>query len=118
MVEQIIREVYYDLGDGFASIAEKLRLGRQRDAPITRKQVKCFLDEQDIRQRKRGKVFNSYVVDWPRVEFRSRESEPRTLPSAREGAWRGTAEADESQTSSFGGHRRWSYLSAPAGGVQ
>ena len=69
MAEQIIREVYFDPEDGFGSIEATFREANKRDPSITRKQVKEYLDNLDIRQRKRGSNWNSYVVDGPRVQL-------------------------------------------------
>ena len=69
MAEQIIREVYFDPEDGFGSIETTFREANRRDPTITRKQMKGFLDNLAIRQRKRGSATNSDVVDWPREQL-------------------------------------------------
>lgn len=61
--------MFYDPEDGFGSLADTYRQAHARDPSITRADVKRYLDEQEVRQRKRGKQFNSYVADGPRFQF-------------------------------------------------
>lgn len=67
--ERIIRETYFDPEDGFGSVLETYRIAHTRDSSITRTDVKTFLDNLEIRQRKRGGLFNSFVANLPREQF-------------------------------------------------
>ena len=67
--ERIIAEAFYDEKKGFGSIQHTLSRARQKDASITRADVKAFLDNQEVKQRRKPLKTNSFVADLPRQEF-------------------------------------------------
>jgi hypothetical protein len=67
--EQIIAEAYYDERQGFGSIEHTLKKAREKDASITRGDVKEFLDKQEVKQQRKPTKVNSFVADLPRQEF-------------------------------------------------
>ena len=67
--ERIIAEAFYDEKNGFGSIQHTLTRARQKDPSITRGDVKAFLDNQEVKQRRKPLQVNSFVADLPRQEF-------------------------------------------------
>ena len=67
--EQILAETYYDERQGFGSIEHTLKRAREKDATITRADVKEFLDKQEVKQQRKPTQVNSFVADLPRQEF-------------------------------------------------
>ena len=63
--EEVLREIWFDPEDGFGSAKDTLKQAQKRDASITMADVKKFFEKQESLQRKRGKVLNSYVADYP-----------------------------------------------------
>ena len=77
--EKVLREIWFDPEDGFGSAKDTLKQAQKRDASITMSDVKSFFEKQESLQRKRGKVLNSYVADYPgeqvQIDIASFESE-------------------------------------------
>ena len=67
--ERVIAEAFYDKRHGFGSVQHTLARARQKDPSITRAQVKAFLDNQEVKQRRKPLKVNSFVADLPRQEF-------------------------------------------------
>ena len=67
--ERIIAEAFYDEKNGFGSVQHILTRARQKDPSITRGEVKAFLDNQEVKQRRKPLQVNSFVADLPRQEF-------------------------------------------------
>ena len=67
--DHIIAEAYYDERQGFGSIEHTLKRAREKDATITRGDVKEFLDKQEVKQQRKPTKVNSFVADLPRQEF-------------------------------------------------
>ena len=67
--ERIIAETFYDERHGFGSIGHTLKRAREKDATITRADVKEFLDKQEVKQQRKPTQVNSFVADLPRQEF-------------------------------------------------
>ncbi len=67
--EAIIKKVYYDVKDGFGSIAATLKAANGIDSSIKRSDVTAFLGKQVHRQAKRRRKDNSYVPFGPREQF-------------------------------------------------
>ena len=67
--EQILAETYYDEKHGFGSIEHTLKRAREKDASITRANVKEFLSKQEVKQQRKPTLVNSFVADLPRQEF-------------------------------------------------
>jgi hypothetical protein len=59
--DDTISEVYYDLENGFGSLADTLKRSKALDKSITRADVQAFLGKQDNLQRKKAKQNNSFV---------------------------------------------------------
>lgn len=67
--DAVISSVYYDLKEGFGSIAKTLQAARKIDASIKREDVQKFLAKQEIRQNQKRRGDNSYVPFAPREEY-------------------------------------------------
>jgi hypothetical protein len=67
--DRIIRQVYYDVDNGFGSIAETYRDAHKIMNSITYEHVKDFLERQTSRQTKGYRGFNSYVAHEPLQEI-------------------------------------------------
>ena len=67
--ERVIAEAFYDQRHGFGSVQHTLARARLKDPSITRAQVKAFLDNQEVKQRRKPLQVNSFVADLPRQEF-------------------------------------------------
>jgi hypothetical protein len=67
--DRIIRQVYYDIDNGFGSIAETYRDAHKIMNSITYEHVKEFLERQTSRQTKGYRGFNSYVAHEPLQEI-------------------------------------------------
>jgi hypothetical protein len=67
--DAVIKKVYYDVNDGFGSIASILKISNGIDASIRRSDVVAFLGKQVHRQAKRRRKDNSYVAFGPREQF-------------------------------------------------
>ena len=61
--DRLLARVYYDVREGFGSIAQTLRQAREIDPTITREVVVRFLNRQEVRQRKKPNRYNSFVPD-------------------------------------------------------
>jgi hypothetical protein len=51
--DRFIAEAYYDERQGFGSIEHTLKRAREKDATITRGDVKEFLDKQEVKQQRK-----------------------------------------------------------------
>ena len=67
--EVTISKVYYDLENGFGSIAKTHQAAKKIDPGITRAHVKTFLDKQEHRQGKARRGDNSFIPFAPREEY-------------------------------------------------
>ena len=67
--ERIIAEAFYDEKNGFGSVQHTLTRAKLKDPSITRADVKAFLDNQEVKQRRKPLKVNSFVADLPRQEF-------------------------------------------------
>jgi hypothetical protein len=67
--EKIIRNIYYDVEEGFGSIKETYQKANKILNNITLADVKAFLDKQQSRQIKGDKKYNSYVAKDPLQEI-------------------------------------------------
>ena len=67
--DKIIRQIYYDVDDGFGSINETYRKAHHILNTITLNDVKEFLNKQKSRQTKAYRGFNSYVAKEPLQEL-------------------------------------------------
>ena len=67
--DKIIRQIYYDVHDGFGSINETYRKAHHILNTITLNDVKEFLNKQKSRQTKAYRGFNSYVAKEPLQEI-------------------------------------------------
>ena len=67
--DKIIRQIYYDVHDGFGSINETYRKAHHILNTITLNDVKEFLNKQKSRQTKAYRGFNSYVAKEPLQEL-------------------------------------------------
>ena len=67
--EKIIRQIYYDVEDGFGSIIETHKKAHHILNTITLNDVKEFLNKQKSRQTKAYRGFNSYVAKEPLQEI-------------------------------------------------
>ena len=64
--EKVLREIWFVPEDGFGSAKDTLKQAQKRNASITMSDMKnFFFEKQESLQRKRGKVLNSYVADYP-----------------------------------------------------
>ena len=60
--DKIIRQIYYDPGDGFGSVSDIYKKAHHILNTITVNDVKEFLNKQKSRQTKPYRGFNSYVA--------------------------------------------------------
>lgn len=67
--EQSIADVYYHPRHGFGSIEHTHRLVSAVNPTVTRAEVRTFLKNQEIRQRKKPIGGNSYVPDYVRQQY-------------------------------------------------
>ena len=67
--DKIIRQIYYDVEDGFGSIIETHKKAHHILNTITLNDVKEFLNKQKSRQTKAYRGFNSYVAKEPLQEI-------------------------------------------------
>ena len=67
--DKIIRQIYYDVNDGFGSINETYKKAHHILNTITLNDVKEFLSRQKSRQTKAYRGFNSYVAKEPLQEI-------------------------------------------------
>jgi hypothetical protein len=68
-MEKTISKVYYDLEGGFGSIEKTWQAARKIDPSITKRDVKAFLDKQEVRQGKKRRGDNSFIPFAPREEY-------------------------------------------------
>ena len=70
-VDKIIESVFYNVHGGFGSIVDTYRKVKTRPGgeKITRAQVADFIKRQEIRQRRRKPLKNSFVALGPRMEY-------------------------------------------------
>ena len=70
-VDKIIESVFYNVHGGFGSIVDTYRKVKKRPGgeKITRAQVADFIKRQEIRQRRRKPLKNSFVALGPRMEY-------------------------------------------------
>ena len=82
-VNAILSKIYYNVDTGFGSIAKTLKEAQKVDPSIKRETVADFLSRQEVKQRKKRRVDNSFVPFGPREQFQvdladfGRGSEPR-----------------------------------------
>jgi hypothetical protein len=70
-VDKIIGSVFYNIHGGFGSIVDTYRKVKTRPGgeKITRAQVADFIKRQEVRQRRRKPLKNSFVALGPRMEY-------------------------------------------------
>ena len=70
-VDKIIESVFYNVHGGFGSIVDTYRKVKKRPGgeKITRAQVADFIKRQEIQQRRRKPLKNSFVALGPRMEY-------------------------------------------------
>ena len=61
--DRLLARVYYDVREGFGSIAQTLRKARELDPSVTREEVLRFLNRQEVRQRKNCLLYTSDAAD-------------------------------------------------------
>ena len=66
---KILADIFYHPRDGFGSVEQVLRQAREKDTGITRSDVRAFIANQEVRQRRKPLRVNSYVASLPRMEF-------------------------------------------------
>ena len=64
-----LADIFYNPRTGFGSIEQVLGQARQQDASISRDDVRAFIRNQEIRQRRKPTRVNGYVASLPRQEF-------------------------------------------------
>jgi len=67
--DKIIRQIYYDVDDGFGSVSDTYKKAHHILNTITLNDVKEFLNKQKSRQTKAYRGFNSYVAKEPLQEI-------------------------------------------------
>ena len=69
--EETIAKVFYNSRKGFGTLENTYKQVKELDSSITRAQVKSFLANQEVKQRKKPakNEVNSFVADFPRQEF-------------------------------------------------
>ena len=67
--EAVIRRIYYDVKNGFGSIAKTLKQVQAINPSISKSEVQAFLAKQEHRQAKARRKDNSYVAFGPREQF-------------------------------------------------
>ena len=67
--EKTLASVFYNSRTGFGSVEHTYQAARKLDPSINRAEVRHFIANQEIRQRKKPQKANSFVADLPRQEF-------------------------------------------------
>lgn len=67
--DRVIAEVFYNKREGFGSLQATYASARRVDPRITKQDVRRFLMNQEVRQRRKPIKVNSYVPDLPREQF-------------------------------------------------
>jgi len=70
-MEELLRKIYYSPETGFTGVEKLLNAARKVDSTITRKNVKSFLDKQEIHQttKKTSGKLGSFIPHHPLQEF-------------------------------------------------
>jgi len=67
--EDIIKDVYYDVSDGYGSIQNTYKRAKELNNDIKLDEVKTFLSKQPNKQIKGYRNYNSYVAPFARYEY-------------------------------------------------
>ena len=62
---KILADIFYHPRTGFGGIEQVLRQAKQQDASISREDVRAFIANQEIRQRRKPTRVNGYAASLP-----------------------------------------------------